>query len=119
MKRTRPKLPETWMPERLEPFLVPLLGVTEKTTKKVSLVNALTGTVSKKTAAWRGLGEGSMKVGGTDTECRILSRKRGDASNLLYLRASDSVVVKSSVPPLALRPAEPKKDPEKKKDAEK
>ncbi|MEN8149525.1 MAG: hypothetical protein ABFS86_06860 [Planctomycetota bacterium] len=105
VKRTRPKLPDVWFPERLEPFLVPLLGATEKTSKSVTLVNELTGTVMKKPAVWRGLGEGAMKVGKADVPCRIFSRKRGDASNLLYLRASDSVVVKSSVPPIRLRPA--------------
>ena len=104
VKRTRLKLPDTWVPERLEPFLVPLLGATEKDSKSVRLMNELTGTVVKTPAVYRGLGEGSMEVGTSKVACRILSRKRGDASNLLYLRASDSFVVKSSVPPMTLRP---------------
>jgi hypothetical protein len=65
-----------------------------------------------------------MKVGKTETTCRIFSRKRGDASTLLYLRVSDSLVVKSSVPPMTLRPTgkETGKSPggtDEKKDEEK
>ena len=56
-----------------------------------------------------------MKVGGEDVACRIYRRKRHEDKDLLYLRAADSVVVKSYAPPLMLRAVVP----EKKKDGEK
>jgi len=108
VKRTRPKLPGAWMPEPLEPFLVPLLGVPEKETRKVSLMTVLTGTIGKKKkmlAEYRRLGEGVMRIGGRDVGCLILSRMRDGARSSLYLRSTDSLPVKAGFAWLTLKPA--------------
>jgi hypothetical protein len=108
VRRTRVKVSGAWTPFLLEPFLAPLhaAGKTESFTLK--LMTELTGTIGRTTAAYRALGEGSMRIGEKDVGCRIFSRVRGADRGTVYLRKSDSLPVKAAFAGLTLRPGKKK-----------
>ena len=118
VKRTRVKPQGVWTPDLLEPFLAPLHDRSQKERFSLILMTTLTGTIGRKPAHYRRIGEGSMRIGEKDVACRILSRVRGDEKSMLYLRKSDSLPLKAAASGLTLRPPKVKKpaDPGKKKD---
>jgi hypothetical protein len=113
VRRTRVTLPDAWAPDLLEPFLVPLLGVTAEKTKSVKLLNALTGRIGRVSAVYARLGEGKMLLGEDEVKCDILRRTRGEGKHMLYLRTADSLPLKAASANLTLRPA---KEPDEEKE---
>ncbi len=111
--RSRKRLPGRWVPDLLEPFLVPLLGLKSGETAAVRVLRAREGRLGKVPVAYRRLGEGKMDAGGAAVVCLILLRTEGKARARLYLRKEDGMVFRAPAAGLTLL-SPPRKEPGKK-----
>ena len=92
--KSRPKLPEQFTLDLLEPFTVGLFEQEEEETASVTILTVLRGRLLRQPVIFRSLGAGKMEISGVDVPCRILTRTKGEDRSTIYLRKSDLLPVR-------------------------